>query len=119
MYFAPALPARDFAGTVEFWVRLGFSTVFRRDAPDAYAVLRRDELELHLFGHPGLEPGRNHAGCYLRLEDADTLYREWQALELPRTGIPRLGPIGDMPWDMREFHLVDPSGNLLRVGHPA
>jgi hypothetical protein len=31
--------------------------------------------------------------------------------------IPRLTAPIDQPWGMREFALVDPSGNLVRVGH--
>jgi hypothetical protein len=39
------------------------------------------------------------------------------ALNLPSEGIPRLTAPVDQPWGMREFTLVDPSGNLVRVGH--
>jgi uncharacterized glyoxalase superfamily protein PhnB len=28
-------------------------------------------------------------------------------------------PIKDTPWGMREFAVVDPSGNLLRIGTPS
>jgi hypothetical protein len=28
----------------------------------------------------------------------------------------RLHPIRDTPWGMREFSVVDPSGNLIRIG---
>ena len=30
---------------------------------------------------------------------------------------PGLDPAKNEPWGMREFTLVDPSGNLLRIGH--
>ena len=33
-----------------------------------------------------------------------------------RPGIPRITALEDQPWGMREFALVDPDGNLLRVG---
>ena len=36
---------------------------------------------------------------------------------LPSDGIPRLTAPVDQPWGLREFTLVDPSGNLVRVGH--
>jgi hypothetical protein len=51
------------------------------------------------------------------VKDADRLHGELTALRLPREGIPRLTSIEDKPWGMREFVLVDPSGNLVRVGH--
>jgi hypothetical protein len=28
-----------------------------------------------------------------------------------------MNPPRDEPWGMREFTVVDPSGNLLRIGH--
>ncbi|ETC83740.1 bleomycin resistance protein [Xanthomonas hortorum pv. carotae str. M081] len=36
--------------------------------------------------------------------------------ELPARGIPRLDPVGDKPWGMREFAIVDENGNLIRIG---
>ena len=46
----------------------------------------------------------------------DALYRAFSAAALPRHGIPRMDVIGDKPWGMREFAVVDPDGNLLRIG---
>ncbi len=37
---------------------------------------------------------------------------------LPRVGIPRLEPVEDKPWRMREFALIDEDGNLVRIGRP-
>ena len=56
--------------------------------------------------------------CYLRVDDADELYREWHAVGIeadPRTGSRLMAPV-DTEYGMREFALVDPNGNLLRVG---
>lgn len=36
----------------------------------------------------------------------------------PMDGIPRLRDDGDAAYGLREFHVVDPSGSLLRVGAP-
>jgi hypothetical protein len=35
---------------------------------------------------------------------------------LPRKGIPRQDDLDDKPWGMREFAIVDPDGNLIRIG---
>jgi hypothetical protein len=51
------------------------------------------------------------------VKDADRLNRELATLALPSEGIPRLTQAEDQPWGMREFTLVDPSGNLVRIGH--
>jgi hypothetical protein len=77
----------------------------------------RGEVGLHFFLASELDPWTSIAGCYLYVDDADALYREWLALGLPAAGIPRLhGAPGDTDYGLREFALVDPDGNLLRVG---
>ncbi len=48
---------------------------------------------------------------------ACALYAEYTALGLPASGTRSLGAIEDRPWGMLEFALVDPSSNLIRVGH--
>jgi hypothetical protein len=73
-----------------------------------------------VFHAPTVDPLTTDAGCYVRVVDADTLYLEWQEVglvEAPATGS-RLVPPSDTAYGMREFALVDPSGNLVRVGSP-
>jgi catechol 2,3-dioxygenase-like lactoylglutathione lyase family enzyme len=111
----PILPSRDLVETRAFYERLGFETGYWSLA-QGYAILGRGGLRLHFFAHPELAPGDNYAGCYWRVADARALFLECQALGLPRHGIPRLVDIEDKPWGMREFALVDASGNLVRVG---
>ena len=59
--------------------------------------------------------------CYLFVDDADALHAEWRAIgvEPDRTTGSRLVPPSTTAYGMREFALVDPSGNLLRVGSTA
>ena len=113
----PVLPSRDLDETVAFWGLLGFELVFEQEDPDPYAILAWGAVELHFFGHSGVEPAGSLAGCYLRVDDADVVHRSWRTLDLPGAGIPRLSEIADRPWGMREFEVVDPDGNRVRVGH--
>lgn len=111
----PILPSRSVPDTVAFYQRLGFEGgPHSFDA--GYAILRRGALELHFFAHPALVPAESWAGCYLRVQDVDSVYRAFAAHPLPGQGIPRLEAPQDKPWGLREFALVDPDGNLLRVG---
>ena len=83
-------------------------------------ILGRNGIELHFFGHPTVDPLTTVAGCYLRVADADALHDEWRRAGVPRddaTGS-RLDPPMDTAYGMREFALIDPSGNLVRVGSP-
>lgn len=111
----PILPSRSIDATVAFYRRLGFEGGPHGFDPQ-YAILRCGTLELHFFEHPQLVPADSFAGCYLRVQDVDSLHRRFAAHPLPSQGIPRLEPPEDKPWGLREFALLDPDGNLLRVG---
>lgn len=58
----------------------------------------------------------------LRVTDgADALYDAWNSIGIttdPKTGSRLQGPPVETDYGMREFALVDPSGNLIRVGSP-
>lgn len=111
----PILPSRSIAQTLAFYRRLGFEgDAHPHDA--GYAIVRRGDVELHFFAHPDLDPAACYAGCYLRVGDVDGIYAAMQVAALPQRGIPRIDPVGDKPWGMREFAIVDESGNLLRIG---
>jgi catechol 2,3-dioxygenase-like lactoylglutathione lyase family enzyme len=111
----PILPCRSVPATVAFYRRLGFeggAHAFNSD----YAILRRGAVELHFFTHKGLIPAESSAGCYIRVLDVEGVYRSISATPLPRTGIPRMDVLENKPWGLREFAVVDPDGNLLRIG---
>jgi catechol 2,3-dioxygenase-like lactoylglutathione lyase family enzyme len=112
----PVLPARDLRRTLAFYAALGFEGELL--AADTYAIVTLGPVELHFFPHPELVPGENYAGCYLRVADVDGAHRLMGAAGLPKRGIPRLEPVGDKPWGMREFALLDEDGNLIKVGRP-
>jgi len=114
----PALPSRDLHETLAFYERLGFEL---RGAPIEqyrYLIIARGTIELHFFDHPDVDPLTTDANCYVRVRDADALHREWDAVRVrtdPTNGS-RLMPPTDTDYGLREFALVDPSGNLLRIG---
>jgi catechol 2,3-dioxygenase-like lactoylglutathione lyase family enzyme len=114
----PILPSRDLDETRAFYEAIGFRPWFRDGGVNAsYEILSRGHLVVHFFLERQLDPAANDAGCYLRVADADRFHQECSVLNLPPSGIPRVNPPRDEPWGMREFNLVDPSGNLLRIGH--
>ncbi len=113
---APVLPCRDLNQTIRFYGALGFTLVYEQEEPDRYAIVELHGVELHFFVHPDLDPASSIAGCYLRVGDVARVERAWSALGLPAAGVPRLEPASDRSWGMRELALVDPDGNLVRVG---
>lgn len=113
----PILPSRDLVRTRRMFERLGFQTGwFAPRGRDRYAVFTRGELEVHFFGHAELDPATNDAGCYWRVSDARAWHAECAGLGLATSGIPRLTPLEERPWGMREFALIDEDGNLVRIG---
>ena len=119
-YSVPILPSRNLEETLDFYARLGFEL---RGAPIEtyrYLILARGSVELHFWDAPDVDPLTTDASCYLRVHDADALHAEWAEIGIerdPATGS-RLMPPTDTDYGMREFALVDKSGNLLRIGSP-
>lgn len=113
----PILPARDLEETRTFYERLGFETRgwWPREF-GGYAILVKGRINMHFFAFREIDPRVNYAQCYWRVSDVDALYAECRQAELPRSGVPRLDLLKDRDWGMREFAIVDPSGNLIRIG---
>ena len=111
----PILPSRSVNQTLAFYRRLGFEGGAHA-FDQGYAILKRGSVELHFFAHPQLVPEESSAGCYVRVVDVDGFYRSCTAAQLPTAGIPRMDVLEDKPWGLREFAIIDPDGNLLRIG---
>jgi hypothetical protein len=116
----PILPSRDLGETLAFYERLGFEN---RGAPHAewdYLIVGRGEIYLHFFAMPDVDPLTTAASCYLFVDDANAVYEEWQraGVEADTATGSRLIPPEDTDYGMREFAVVDRSGNLIRVGSP-
>ncbi|MFJ8628622.1 bleomycin resistance protein [Kitasatospora sp. NPDC093550] len=123
-YAVPVLPSRDLDETSEFYARLGFEPRGRwdgEDGEDGYLIVVRGTVELHFRYDPGVDPLTTAGSCYLQVRDADALHRDWARLGVPtdRATGSRLMPPTDTGYRMREFALVDRSGNLLRIGSPS
>lgn len=116
----PVLACAELDRALRFYGALGFELIYEQEPPEPYAILRLGRAEIHLAagaagaGAPG-EAG-SLAGCYLQVPDADAIHHHWVQLGLPESGVPSLGLPADRPWGMREFTLVDPDGNRIRVG---
>lgn len=114
----PVLPARDLSETIEFYKPLEFLLAYRHPELDDYIILRRGPFELQFFQWPDLDIQTSFTGCYLRVSDVDAIYQSFAGARLPARGTPSLGGVKRCVWGMREFHLIDCNGNLLRVGEP-
>ena len=110
----PILPSRNLHDTLEFYRKLGFDGFVHSHGD--YAILIRGSLELHFFLRRDVKPEKSASCCYLRVSNVENIYAEFSRASLPRQGIPRQDLLEDKSWGMREFAVVDPDGNLVRVG---
>lgn len=111
----PILPCRSVGAATEFYRRLGFEGG-AHEYDSSYAIFTRGPIELHFFTHATLVPADSWAGCYIRVGDVQRLYEDCLKSGLPDTGTPRMHRLEDKPWGLREFAIIDPDGNLLRIG---
>ena len=112
----PILPSRDFDATIDFYDALGFQLRGRYDE-SGYLILSRDQVEIHFFRFVDHIPAQSDHGAYLRVTDANALSNEFAQLGLPAAGAPRFVLAENKPWGMCELAIIDPDGNLLRMGH--
>ncbi len=102
---------RDKRKTQAFYLEgLGFSEL--ADYGN-YLILKKDEIEIHFFEFPDLNPLENYGQVYIRTTDIEALYQELVANNFH---IHPNGTLAKKPWGQQEFSLLDPDHNLLTFG---
>jgi catechol 2,3-dioxygenase-like lactoylglutathione lyase family enzyme len=120
----PILPCTSIDETLEFYGALGFEVTYRQERPNTYAVVQRGGMVLHLFVMKGLDPETSFSTCYVETTDVETLYEAFSAGlretygRVPLRGVPRMNPIKETSDGVRQFIVVDPGGNFIRIGQP-
>jgi catechol 2,3-dioxygenase-like lactoylglutathione lyase family enzyme len=112
----PCLPCGDLDQAITFYEALGFTRTYRQLAPNPYAVVAREELQIHLFGISDFNPAESYGSVIVVVPDVDALYRAFATGlraaygKLPTVGFPRiLRP-------RKKFGtVVDVGGNWLRI----
>ena len=112
----PIFPSSNFEKTAKFFQVLGFKLAFQYEE-EGYLILVRDQVELHFFRAANVDPYTSDHGAFVRVENANDLSKEFAKNGLPQQGIPRVVTAEDKPWGICELAIVDPDGNLLRLGH--
>jgi catechol 2,3-dioxygenase-like lactoylglutathione lyase family enzyme len=110
---APVLPVGDIVRAADLYRGLGF-TVERYAGAEPYAFAQRDDVQLHLAQAANIDALSSMVSVYLYVDDAEALYAEWSAANLPGH-LHRAKPTA---YGLLEGGYVDPDGNLLRFGSP-
>jgi catechol 2,3-dioxygenase-like lactoylglutathione lyase family enzyme len=109
----PKLPMRNKAATKDFYItQLGFAPFGDADY-DGYLMVQKDDIQLHFFEFPGLDPKENYGQVYIRTNAIDEWYQLALSRQLP---MPAAGHLAIKPWRQKEFSLLDPDHNLLTFG---
>jgi catechol 2,3-dioxygenase-like lactoylglutathione lyase family enzyme len=104
----PVLASLDLDESVAFYEqRLGFQPRLRADD---YLIVERDGCEIHFWRCTERHIAEN-TSCYLR-GDTVALHADFT-----RRGLTLDWPVA-RPWGMRELYVIDPHGNLLKIGEP-
>lgn len=117
----PCLPCTELDPAVSFYEALGFVRTYHQLRPNPYAVVQREDLQLHLFGMKGFQPEQSYATAIVAVPDPDALYRTFAAGlrakygKLPVKGIPRVTRPRKRYDTVYGFSVVDLGGNWLRI----
>jgi catechol 2,3-dioxygenase-like lactoylglutathione lyase family enzyme len=107
----PRLPVSDVEEALTFYVdKLGFALGWKWGNPLTHANVCRDSIALDLIASPADRQGT--ARAYVQLSGVDAYFAELKGRNVI------LGDIGNRPYGMRDFELVDPCGNRLAFGEP-
>jgi hypothetical protein len=119
----PILPCASIDELCAFYESIGFAAAAKYKAPNAYAVLRYDDITLHFWGSKKHEPTHNASCVYIEVDDADSFNEKFcrsikkATGKVPRTGFGRISEVRSLKED-RRFTLCDPAGNTIYIGTP-
>ena len=111
---SPVFPVDDPLATARYYEEvLGFKIVFTWEDPPSYVVVNRDEaVGIHFSKkEDNYTPSEAHVMLNIFVHDIDALYTEYL-----NSGANISNPIGDRPWGMRDFDVMDPNGFILSFG---
>jgi uncharacterized glyoxalase superfamily protein PhnB len=107
---SPVFFCRDLGTALPYYVgKLGFTLKFQMGEPATYAIVSRDEVEIHLMR--SLDERAGKGNCYVFVAGVDEIFEQMED-----AGAHVMEPIGDQIYGMRDFQVADLDGNLLAFG---
>ncbi|TDC83564.1 VOC family protein [Micromonospora sp. KC606] len=119
----PLLPCRSIDDIGDFYTMLGFVVTHRQERPNHYVSVQREDLQLHFFGVPDLDPEQSHGSCLVFVPDVGALYQSFADGMRARHGKVLLGGIPRVTRPRKRkntgqasgFSVIDPGGNWIRI----
>lgn len=108
----PILAYNNQEETIAFYTeKLGFT--FHSEW-DGYLIFSKEQVAIHLwFTEDTAIP--KHTGCYINVNNVAELYPQYEAHGIVHPN----GKLSEMPWGMRQFSILDNSGNIIHFGEPS
>jgi len=117
----PCLPCGDLDQAITFYEAPGFTRTYRQMAPNPYAVVAREDFQIHLFGMSDFNPAESYGSVIVVVPDVDALYHAFAAGlrvaygKLPTVGFPRILRPRKKFGTVSGFSVIDVGGNWLRI----
>lgn len=110
---ATVLPVSDMDASLSFYCdKLGFDLSFSWNTPIDYAVIKRDDVSIHLSLQQKLaKRSVEHTSVYIFVYDVRQLHQEFTTNGVTEITEPHLHEYG-----MLDFDLGDPDGHILSFG---
>lgn len=99
------LPSLDFEASKQFYTEIFDCTLVEEF--DDLLIFLMDDIELHLWKCEDKAIPEN-SSCYIHVNDIDGLFNYYQEKLQGKL------ELFNRPWGMREFYIIDPSGNLFK-----
>ncbi len=107
----PVLAVRDLGRDVAYYIQqLGFAVSWQWGDPPARVGVHRDGLELQLVSDGRFAPS-HPSYVYFQLQGVDSYYAA-----CVERGAEIILPLADRPFGVRDFRIVDRSGNMVGFG---
>ena len=105
----PILASLNADETIKFYTeKLGFT--FHNNW-DGYLIFSKDDINIHLWPTED-ESVPKSTGCYVNVTAVDDLFAEYKAQGVVHPN----GTLKNMPWEMRQFSILDNNGNIIHFG---
>lgn len=110
---APIVPVNNLAQALEYYeCVLGFKIAWKSGEPASLASVCRDRVELNLSAS-GTSAGIP-SKVYIQVAGVEAYYDQ-----LLNAGVKPAVALAERTYGMRDFRIIDPSGNELSFGEPA
>ncbi len=103
---APVFPVANVQQTAEYYRdKLGFKINFTWEEPASYAVIKRDDIGIHLTkASSDFKPANQHTAFYIFVYDVQKLYEEFKANQVELLNVPTKRDYGLIDFDVKDIN---------------